>query len=372
MSGCGRCRRGWPASCTSPGPGLARGYLGRPGLTAERFVACPFGAGERMYRTGDLARWTADGELVFAGRADDQVKIRGFRIEPGEIEAVLAACPGVAQAAVIACGGPARAPAAGRLRGPGRGPGRWTRQRMREHAPRPGCRDYMVPAAVVVLDELPLTPRTGSWTARRCPRRSSRAAASRGAGDGGEEMSCALFAEVLGVDRVGADDSFFDLGGDSLLATRLIARVRAVLDAEVGHPGLFDHADPGRSRRGRSRGARGAGAAARPADRPERVPLSFAQQRMWFLNQLDEARPPTTSRSPCGCGRAGPGARWAGAGRRGGRHEVLRTIFPEDAGCPGSRSWTPSTAAPGSGGARGQRRGPAPAAVAEAAARGST
>ena len=154
------------------GAGLARGYRGRAGLTAERFVACPFGAGgERMYRTGDLARWTAQGSLVFAGRADEQVKIRGFRVEPGEVEAVLAACPGVAQAVVP----PVRTPPAITGWWP-----TWSRPpaMMAARWPAPTARDrggaglaaaarafagqrlpgYMLPSAVVVLDELPLTP----------------------------------------------------------------------------------------------------------------------------------------------------------------------------------------------------------------------
>ena len=173
-----------------------------------------------MYRTGDLARWTADGELVFAGRADDQVKIRGFRVEPGEIEAVLAAHPGVAQAAVVAREDQPGRTAAGRLCRPGRAR-RWTRRRSREHAAA-RLPEYMVPAAVVVLDALPVTA-NGKLDRAALPAPVFAWRRSREPGTAAEEVVCSLFAEVLGVDRVGAEDGFFELGGDSLLAMQLIA-----------------------------------------------------------------------------------------------------------------------------------------------------
>ncbi|WP_344486870.1 amino acid adenylation domain-containing protein, partial [Streptomyces amakusaensis] len=323
------------------GAGLARGYGGRPGLTAERFVASPFEVGVRMYRTGDLVRWTPDGEVVFAGRADAQVKIRGFRVEPGEIEAVLAGHESVGQVAVVV-----REDRPGDKRlvayvvpagtaGVSAVDAVVLREFVGERLP-----EFMVPAAVVVLGSLPLTV-NGKLDrgVLPVPEFAGGTAGGRGPATPVEEVLCGLFGEVLGLDRVGAEVSFFELGGDSLLAMRLIARVRSVLDTEVsirdlftaatvaGLAGLIDETD-GETRIALTR-----------RERPDAVPLSYAQQRMWFLNRLDEADSgadaaynlPLTLRLS---GELDVAALEAALGDVADRHESLRTVFPETDGAP--------------------------------------
>jgi amino acid adenylation domain-containing protein len=315
------------------GAGLARGYLNRPGLTAERFVACPFGDGARMYRTGDQVRWRADGNLEFVGRADGQVKIRGYRIELGEIEAALAARPGVGQAAVVVREdqpGDRRlvgyvVPAAGAVVDPV-----GLRETVAGLLP-----EYMVPAGVMLVARLPLTA-NGKLDRRALPVPDFGAAVrGREASSPREEVLCELFAQVLGVNRVGVEDSFFDLGGHSLLAVRLISRVRSVFGVDLRFGALFRNP----SVASLARVLDAAAASARPrlvaAPRPERLPLSFAQQRLWFLAQLDGSNPvynmPYAWRLH---GRMDADAVRAALYDVVRRHEALRTVFPVVDGQP--------------------------------------
>ncbi len=318
------------------GAGVARGYHGRPDLTAERFVPDPFSAlpGERLYRSGDLARRRPSGDLEFLGRRDHQVKVRGFRIEPGEIEAALEAHPRVQQAVVLAreaapgdhrlaayltCEGEPPAPA-----------------ELRAHLART-LPEPLIPAAFVALEAFPLTPHgkvdrgalaAPDWRGEAGP-------AGALPGSPVEELLAGIWAEVLGLDRVGPEDDFFALGGHSLLASRLLARVRRSLGASLPLSDLFQAPSPAALARRIALAAGEAPPRFEPALRGGALPLSFAQQRLWFLHQMEPESPaynvPGALRLT---GRPRTAALAAALGEEVRRHESLRTGFPAVDGEP--------------------------------------
>ncbi|MDN2502441.1 amino acid adenylation domain-containing protein, partial [Nocardia nova] len=220
------------------GAQLARGYFGRADLTADRFVADPFGSGSRMYRTGDLVAWTANGELEYRGRTDFQVKVRGFRIELGEIEAALLRLPQLAQAVVVAKSDPRTGD---RLVAYLVSADRELDVAQVKSALASALPNYMVPAAFVVLDALPLTV-NGKLDRTALPEPEFETTAFRAPSTPVEEIVAGTFAEVLGIDRVGLDDDFFALGGNSLLATQVAARIGAALEVRVPVRALFEAA----------------------------------------------------------------------------------------------------------------------------------
>ncbi|WP_299535910.1 non-ribosomal peptide synthetase [uncultured Streptomyces sp.] len=316
------------------GPGVARGYLGRPGLTASRFVADPFaGDGTRMYRTGDLVRRDADGSLHYVARADQQIKLRGHRIEPAEIEAVLLTDPSVRAACVLVredLPGDRTltayvVPAPGHTPDPAR-----LTAHVGRRLPAP-----MVPSLVQTLDALPLTPNGKVDRAALPAPAGPRPTGGRPPRDGREEILAGLFADVLGVARVGVDDNFFALGGHSLLATRLAGRVRAALGTETDIRTLFDHPTVASLAAVLEGAARPVRPALVPQERPSALPLSHAQRRLWFLHRLEG--PSATYHIPFAVRL--DGALDTDALRRAvrdvvDRHAALRTVFPETDGGP--------------------------------------
>ncbi len=320
---------GTPGELYIAGIGLARGYHERFGLTAERFVADPFGEpGTRMYRTGDLVRSRPDGILDFLGRTDDQVKIRGYRVELGEIESALGDHEDVAQAAVVVDD-------AKRLIGyvVGNADPAELRAGLKARLP-----EYMVPTAIVAVESFPLTV-NGKLDVRALPKPEiASAAGGRDPETHQERVLCELFADVLDVPKIGVDDNFFELGGHSLLATRLISRARTALEAELAIRDLFE-APTVAELAVRAGGSR---AAARPAvvalDRPDELPLSFAQRRLWLVQQVEGSSSaynfPLVLRLK---GTLDIAALRAALGDVVARHEALRTVFGERDGVPFQR-----------------------------------
>jgi amino acid adenylation domain-containing protein len=321
------------------GDGLARGYLGRPDLTAERFVPDPFGApGSRLYRTGDLARLRPDGAIEFRGRSDQQVKIRGFRIEPGEIEAVLADHPGVAQAVVIVhqdAGGDKSllAYVATRAGVNDAELSTWLGERLPE---------YLVPSKVVVLERLPLNANgkvDRSALARSAAPAGRRASTEDQARTPVETAIAGIFADVLGAAGVGRDESFFEAGGHSLRALRVLSRIRDAFGVELPQQSLFEAPTVGglaaAVERARSSAAGLEWPPIRPVPRGGPLPLSFPQEQAWFTQQVE----PDSLAYQFQARLAFSGPLSVTALERSlsemvRRHEILRTSFPAANGGP--------------------------------------
>ncbi len=302
------------------GDGLARGYFGRPSMTAERFVADPWGApGDRMYRTGDLAGLGPDGVLWFHGRADDQVKIRGFRVEPAEVEAAL---PGSVVLAREDVPGERRLVAYARSAD-------LEALRALARAELPG---HLVPSAFVGVERFPLTSNGKiDRNALRAP--DGECARGRVPETAAEKLLCELFAELLGVTEVGTDADFFALGGHSLLALRLVNRVRTVTGTDLAVREIFESPTPAALAGLIEHGSPSADPA--PRHRPDEVPLSAAQRRLWFLHRLEG--PGTAYNIPLVLDLSGPldlEALGAALNDVVGRHEILRTAYPDRGGEP--------------------------------------
>ncbi|HEX8274724.1 MAG TPA: amino acid adenylation domain-containing protein, partial [Longimicrobiaceae bacterium] len=330
---------GVPGELYVGGPAVGRGYRNRPELTAAKFVPDPFSAepGARLYRTGDLARWRADGTLEFVGRADFQVKIRGFRVEPGEVEAVLAGHPEVREAAVVVredAGGERRlvayaVPEAG-AEPTAEGLRAWLGERLPE---------YMVPAAAVLLESMPLTP-NGKTDRRALPAPEWGAAERAYVAPRGEveEILCGIWSTVLGVERVGVADDFFALGGHSLLAARVVSRAVAALGVEIPLRALFE-APTVAGLAERVEALRRAGLPALPpivpTGRTGALPLSFAQRRLWLVDRLEPGSATYNLAFPLRLrGALQVPALAAALTEIVRRHEALRTVFQEVDGEP--------------------------------------
>ncbi|HET7231442.1 MAG TPA: amino acid adenylation domain-containing protein, partial [Longimicrobium sp.] len=327
---------GVPGELLIGGAGVARGYLGRAGMTAERFVPDPFSAqgGARLYRTGDRARWRADGTIEYLGRLDFQVKVRGFRIELGEVEAVLRRHESVAECVVVA-----REDVPGDPRLVAYVAGGAGADELREHV-RGSLPDYMVPSAFVVLEALPLTP-NGKLDRKALPAPDLASAEEKYVAPRTpvEEVLAGIWAEVLRLERVGVEESFFELGGHSLLATRVVSRVSAVFGVELPLRALFEGPTVAELAKAVEHERRREVPVLPPVVPVPRdgspLPLSFAQERLWFIDRLEpESATYTIPAALRLTGALDERALERSLGEIVRRHESLRTTFGEVDGAP--------------------------------------